>query len=144
MRNVSSVSLDESSILILCSFEWSWTQFVLQCNQWFHNRLIFFSLFITFRKNIPMRIIPSPCLFFFALHLEWFLNSSTDKKSSVICIIAKLPSTLFSLWFKFLLAWSYFLLKRTQKRGQKVAGKNLNVYRQFFKDIIRVFLYYSV
>ena len=41
----------------------------------------------------------------------------------------------FSLWFKFFAAWFYFLLKCTKERGKKLTGKNLNVDRQFFKDV---------
>ena len=143
MRNLACVSSDESSVLILCSLEWSPTQFALQCNQWFHdgNKL---SLFITFRKNVPMSIIPSPFSFSFALHLEWSLYLSNDKKSDAICIFANLCSTLFSLCFKFPSAWFYYLLKYTKKWGQKLTEKNLNVDRQFFKDVIRIFWCYSV
>ena len=119
-------------------------QFVLQCDHWFHDGLIFFlSLFITFRTNVRMSIIPSPCSFFFALHLQWSINLSTDKKSNAVCIFANLCSTLFSLWFKFSSAWFYFLSKCT-KKGQKLIGKKLNVDRQFLKDVIRIFWCYSV
>ena len=124
MRNVASVSSDESSNLILCSLEWSPTQFVLHYDQWFYDALIFFlSLFITFRTNVRMNIIPSPCSLSFALHLEWYLNLSTDKKSNAISIFSNFCSTLFSLWFKFSSAWFYFLSKCTKKG----TGKNLNV-----------------
>ena len=127
MRNVASVSSDESSNLIVCSLEWSPTQFVLQYDQWFHDALIFFSLFITFRTNVRTSIIPSPCSFSFTLHLEWYLNLSTDKKSIAICIFSNFCSTLFSLWFTFSSAWFYFLSKCTKKKEQTVTGKNLNV-----------------
>ena len=80
---------------------------------WWVN--FFLSIFITFRTHVRMSIIPSPCSFFFALHLEWSLNLSTDKKSNAICIFANLCSTLFSLWFKFSSAWFYFLSKCTKK-----------------------------
>ena len=115
MRNVAIVSSDESSILILCSLEWSPTQFVLQCNQWFHD-WFFLSLFITFRTNVRISIIPSPCSFFFVLHLEWSLNLSTDQKSNPICTFGNLSFTLFILWFKFFSVWIYFLSKCTKKR----------------------------
>ena len=119
MRNVASVSSDESSILILCSLELPSMQFVLQCDQWFHDGLIFFlSLFITFRTNVRMGIIPYTCLLFFALHLEWPLNFSTDKKSNAICIFVNLCSTLFSLWFKFSSPWFYCLSKCAKKRAK--------------------------
>ena len=130
MRNVASVSSDESSFLILCSREWSPTQFVLQCDQWFHDGLIFF-----FR----MSIIPSPCSFFFSVHLEWSFDLSADKKRNAICIFANLCSTLFSLLFKFSSAWFYFLSKCKKKRGQKLTGKNVNVNIQIFRDVIRIF-----
>ena len=78
----------------------------------------FLSLFITFRTNVRMSMVPSPCSFFFALHLKWSLNLSTDKKSNAVCIFANLCSTLFSLWFKFSSAWFYFLSKRTKKEGK--------------------------
>ena len=83
---------------------------------WWVN--FFLSIFITFRTHVRMSIIPSPCSFFFALHLEWSLNLSTDKKSDAICIFANLCSTLFSLWFKFFSAWFDFLSKCTKKRGK--------------------------
>ena len=119
MRNVASISSSESSILILCSLEWSPTQFVLQCDQCFHNDLIFFlSFFITFRTNVRMSITPFPCSIFFALYLEWSLNLSTDKKSNTICIFENLRYTLFSLWFKFSSAWFCFLSKCTQERAK--------------------------
>ena len=85
-----------------------------------------------------MSIIPSPYSFFFALYLEWSLNLSTGKESNAICIFANLCSTLFSLWFKFSSAGFYFLSKFTKKR-EKGNRENLNVDRQFFKDVIRIF-----
>ena len=107
---------------------------------WWVN--FFLSLLITFRTNVRMSIIPSPCSFFFALHLQWSINLSTDKKSNAVCIFANLCSTLFSLWFKFSSAWFYFLSKCTKKRTR--TGEYLNVDRQFFKDVIYIFWCYSV
>ena len=49
---------------------------------WWVN-FTFLSLFITFRMNVRMSTIPSPCSFFFDLHLEWSLNLSTDKNQFV-------------------------------------------------------------
>ena len=144
MRNVPSVSSNESSILILCLLEWSPTQFVLQCDQWFHDGLIFFFHYLLLLEwTFESAFIPSPCSFFCLLRLEWSLNLSTDKKSNAICIFANLCSTLFSLWFKFSSAWFYCLSKCT-KRRQKLIGKNLNVDRQFFEDVISIFWCYSV
>ena len=101
------------------SMIWWWVKFCL-------------SLFITFRTNIGMSIIPSPCSFFFALHLEWSLNLSTDKKSNAICIFANLCSTLLSLWFKFSSAWFYFLLKCTKKRAKANREKVLQRCNPYF------------
>ena len=55
---------------------------------WWVN--FFLSLFITFKANVRMSIIPSLCSFFLAVHLEWCLNLSTDTKSVAICIFANL------------------------------------------------------
>ena len=104
----------------------------------------FLSLFITFRKNLPMSIIPSPFSFSFALHLEWSLFLSDDIKSDAICILANLCSTLFSLCFKFPSAWFYYRRNGQRKWLQKLTGKNLNADRQFFKDVIRIFWCYSI
>ena len=121
MRNVASVSSDESSILILCLLlTWMITDtFVLQCDQWFHDVNCFLSLFITFRTNVQMSIISSPCSFFFALHLEWSLNLSTDKISNAICIFSNLCSTLSNLRFEFSSAWFYCLSKCTKIKREK-------------------------
>ena len=120
MRNVASVSSDESSILILCSLEWSPTQFVLQCDQWFHDGLIFFFHYLLLLvRTFGWTLSPPHVRFFFALYLEWSLYSSTDKKSNPICIFANFCSTLFSLWFKFFSAWFCFLWKSTQKKRAK-------------------------
>ena len=141
MRNMAAISSDESTILILCIPEWSPTQvrfaMRLMISWWVH---FLFLLFITFRTNVLMSIIPSPYSFLFALHLEWSLNISTGKKSNAICIFVNLCSTLFSLWFKFSSAWFYFLSKCTKERGKKLTRKNLNVDRQSFKNVICIFL----
>ena len=139
---MAAVSSDESKILIVCKLEWSPTQFALQCDQWFHDRFFFLSLFITFRANFRMSIILYPCSFFFTLHLEWPLKIRIDKKSNAICIFANLRSTLFSLWFNFFSVWFYFLSKCTKQRGKKLTGKKLNVNRQFFKNAICIFFFY--
>ena len=104
---------------------------------WWVN--LFLSLFINFKTNIRMSIIPSPCTFFFSVHLEWSFDLSADKKRNAICIFANLCSTLFSLLFKFSSAWFYFLSKCKKKRGQKLTGKNVNVNIQIFRDVIRIF-----
>ena len=120
MRNVAFVSSDESSILILCSLEWSPTQFVLQCVQWFHDGLIFFFHYLLLLEwTFESAFIPSPCSFFCPLRLEWSLNVRTDKKPNAICIFANLCSTLFSLWFKFPSALAPLSVKMHKKKREK-------------------------
>ena len=86
MRNVASVSSDESSILIMNPQFWFFAHLndhrrSLFCNainiSWWVN--FFLSLFIAFRTKVRISIIPSLCSLFFALHLERSLNLSTDK-----------------------------------------------------------------
>ena len=126
MGNVASASSDESSILILCSLEWSPTQFVLQCDQWFHDGLIFFFHYsLLSERTFGWALSPPPCSFSFVFHLEWSVNLSTDKNSNSICIFANLCSTLFSLWFKSSSAWFSCLSKCTQK-----AKANLEKFKQ--------------
>ena len=99
------------------------------------------SLFITFRTNIRMSIIYlSPCSFLFALHLDWSFNTSVDKKikcSFYICEIV----FYFSLWLKLSIFFSLvlFSLELHNRSGKKLIG-NLNVNRQFFKDVLCVTL----
>ena len=83
---------------------------------WWVN--FFLSLFINFRTDAQISVIPFSCLFFFALRLEWSPSLSTDKKSNAICKSANLRSTLFSLWFKFPSDWFYFLFNCTRKEGK--------------------------
>ena len=75
-----------------------------------------------------MSIAPSQCSFFFALHLEWSLNLSTDKKASAICIFVTCVSLYLTCGSNFLQLGSTFS-RNVQKRGQKLTGKNLNVCR---------------
>ena len=103
---------------------------------------IFLSWFINFGKNIRMSIIYfSLCSFLFALHLDWSFNTSVDKKikcSFYICEIV----FYFSLWLKLSIFFSLvlFSLEMHNKSGKKLIGKNLNVNRQFFKDVLCVTL----
>ena len=99
-------------------------------------------LFITFRTNIRMSIIYfSPCLFLFALHLDWYLNTSVDRKikrSFYICEIA----FHFRLWLKVSIFFSLVLrsLQMHNRSGKKLNRKKLNVDRQFIQDVICVTL----
>ena len=117
--------------LILYTLEWSPTQFVLQCDHFITSE-IFFSLFVIFRTNIRMSIIYlSPCSFLFALHLDWSLNTSVDKKikrSFCICEIV----FYFSLWLKLSIFFSLilFFLEMLNRSWKKLIGKKLNVDRK--------------
>ena len=91
---------------------------------------IFLSLFIIFRKNIRMSIIYLfPCSFLFALHLDWSLNTSVDKKivfSFYICEIV----FHFSLLVKLKIFFSLVLFSLDIHHcGKKLTGKKLNVDR---------------
>ena len=127
MRRVAAINMDEY-------------QFVLQCDQRFHDGLIFSFINYSFQNELSDEHCPLPISFLFALILEWFLNKITDKKSNAICIFVNLCSTLFSLWFKFFSTWFYFLSKCTKERGKKLTAKNLNIDRQFSQNVIRIFL----
>ena len=100
---------------------------------------IFLSLFIIFRTIIRMSIIYLfPCSLLFALHLDWSLNTSVDKKikrSFCICEIV----FYFSLWLKLSIFFSLvlFSLEMRNRSGKKLMRKILNVNRQFFKDLQR-------
>ena len=83
----------------------------------------------------------SLCSLLFALHLDWSLNTSVDKKiifSFYICQIV----FHFSLWLKLSIFFSLvlFSLKIHKRRGKKLSGKKLNVDGQFFKDVLCVTL----
>ena len=106
MRNLAAGSSDESTILILCTLKWSPTQFVLQCDQWFHDGLKFFIYYLLLlERAFGWAFYPSPCLFLFALNLHWFLSTSVDKKLNAVCIFGN-----FSLWFKLSIFFSLVLV----------------------------------
>ena len=76
MRIFAAVSSgsDESKTSILCTLEWSPTQFVLQCDQWFYDQLKIFCHYL-----LLLELTFGWARFCLALHLEWFLNRSIDK-----------------------------------------------------------------
>ena len=91
---------------------------------------IFLSLFIIFRTNIRMSIIYLfKCSLLFALHLDWSLNTSVDKKivfSFYICEIV----FHFSLLVKLKIFFSLVLFSLDIHHcGKKLTGKKLNVDR---------------
>ena len=93
-------------------------------------------------RSIWMSIIyRSPCSLLFALHLDWSLDASVDKKikcSFYIFEIVFHSSLLLklSIFFSLIL----FSLELHNRSGKKLIGKNLNVNRQFFKDVLCVTL----
>ena len=98
-----------------------------------------------FRVNphsIRMSIIyRSPCSLLFALHLDWSLDASVDKKIKCSFYIFEIVFHS-SLWLKLSIFFSLvlFSLEMHNKSGKKLIGKNLNVNRQFFKDVLCVTL----
>ena len=98
---------------------------------------IFLSWFITFGMNI--HYISFPMFVLFALHLDLSLNPSVDKKIKCSFYICKIV-----FWFSLLLKLSIFFslvlffLEMHNRSWKKLAGKKLNVDRQFFKDILWV------
>ena len=120
----------------------------------------FFSLFITFRTNIRMRLYVlvmsrtrfivnpnsirmsiiqlSPCSFLFALHLDWSFDTSVDKKIKCSFYIFEIVFQS-SLWLKLSIFFSLvlFSLEMRNRSGKKLMRKILNVNRQFFKDLQR-------
>ena len=69
MGNVASVSSVESSILILCSLEWSRTQIVMQYVQWFHDGLIFFFHYLLVLERTLEWALSPPHIRFFLLSI---------------------------------------------------------------------------
>ena len=103
---------------------------------------IFLSLFVIFRTNIWMSIVYlSPCLLLFALHLNWSLNTGSNKKiifSFYNCEIV----FHFSFWLKLSIFFSLvlFSLEMHNRSRKKLTGKKLNFNWQFFKDKLCVTL----
>ena len=86
-----------------------------------------------------MSIIP-PRSFLFALHLDCSLNSSVDKNIKSSLYICEFVFH-FSLWFKLSIFFSLILfsVEMHKRKGKKLKGKEFNVERQFFKDVIWIF-----
>ena len=75
---------------MICSLEWSQTQFLLQCNQLFHDGLIFFFHYLLLLERMFGWALFPPHVRFSLLYLEWSLNLSTDKKPNAVCLFANL------------------------------------------------------
>ena len=88
---------------------------------------IFLSLFITFRTNIQMSIIYlSPCSLLFALHLDWSLNASVDKKIIFSFYVCEIVFHI-SLWLKLSIFFSLalFSIERLNRSRKKLTGKKV-------------------
>ena len=138
--------MDESTILFLCTLERLLTQFFLQCNQWFYDRLKFsFLLLLLLERTFGWALSPSLCSFLLAFHLEWSFNTNVDKKSRPVFHIFKLV-----LCFSFVVQIKYFFslvlisVGIHKRREEKLTRKKLNLDRQIFKDVIWIFWCYSV
>ena len=101
---------------------------------------MFLLLFVTFTTKFGRALPPSPCSFLFALRFQWSLNTSVHKISNAVCIFANLCSTIVCS-SNFLQLGSIFYF---QKGRIKAGREKLNVDRQFFKDAICMFWWYSV
>ena len=68
MRNLTALCSNESKIFILCTLEWSPTQFFLPCDPWFHHGLkCFFHYLSLLERKLEWALSPSPCSLWFAL-----------------------------------------------------------------------------
>ena len=88
---------------------------------------MFLSLFIIFRTNIQMSIIYlSPCSLLFALHLDWSLNASVDKKIIFSFYICEIVFHI-SLWLKLSIFFSLvlFSIERLNRSRKKLTGKKI-------------------
>ena len=113
MRNLAALSSDESAILVLCTP----TQFALPCDRRFRDGL---------KRTVGWALSPwalsppFPYSFLFALHLEWSLKTSVDKKSNAVCIFENLCSILVSMWFKLSIFFSLISFSvKIHKSGEK-------------------------
>ena len=126
--------------MILCAFEWLPTQYFLPCIQWFHNELKFFLYYLLLLEwKFGWALSPFPCSVLFAVHLEWSLNTSFDKISNAVCIFVYcVPlSSVVQIFFSLFL----FSDKMHKRRKKEPKWEKLNVDRQFFKDVVRIFWY---
>ena len=126
MTNLVAVGSDESTTLL----EWSPTQFVLQCDQWFHDGLkFFFHYLLLLEQKFGWVLYPSPCSFMFALHLDWSLNASVNEKIKCSLYIFELVFH-FGLWLKLNIFFSLVLFfLEIHNRSVKKANREKIKYR---------------
>ena len=96
----------------------------------------FLSLFIAFKANVRMSIIPLP-MFVFVCSPFRMVSSWPIKKSNTVCIFANLCSTL-------VCGSTFFQLGSTFCLNAQKKEKKANRDRQFFKDVTYIFWCYSV
>ena len=141
MTNLAAVSSDESTILILCTLKSSPTQFFLQCDQWFHDGLkILFQYLLLLERTFEWALYPYPRSLLFALHLDWSLNTSVDKKIKYSLYICELVFH-FSLCLKISIFLSLVLFSLEMHNRSR---KKLSLDKQSFEDVIWNFWCYYV
>ena len=126
MRHLAAASLNE-----LIDFLHTWVINNTVCSAMQSMILwrvrMFLSLFIIFRTNIQMSIIYlSPCSLLFALHLDWSLNASVDKKIIFSFYICEIVFHI-SLWLKLSIFFSLvlFSIERLNRSRKKLTGKKI-------------------
>ena len=126
MRHLAAASLNE-----LIDFLHTWVInnticYAMQSMILWRVRM-FLSLFIIFRTNIQISIIYlSPCSLLFALHLDWSLNASVDKKIIFSFYICEIVFHI-SLWLKLSIFFSLalFSIERLNRSRKKLTGKKV-------------------
>ena len=126
MRHLAAASLNE-----LIDFLHTWVInnticYAMQSMILWRVRM-FLSLFIIFRTNIQISIIYlSPCSLLFALHLDWSLNASVDKKIIFSFYICEIVFHI-SLWLKLSIFFSLvlFSIERLNRSRKKLTGKKI-------------------
>ena len=126
MRHLAAASLNE-----LIDFLHTWVINNTVCSAMQSMILwrvrMFLSLFIIFRTNIQMSIIYlSPCSLLFALHLDWSLNASVDKKIIFSFYVCEIVFHI-SLWLKLSIFFSLaiFSIERLNRSRKKLTGKKV-------------------
>ena len=106
-------------------------------NQRIHDGLkFFFHDLLLLERTFGWALYSSPYLFLFALHLDWSLITSVDKNIKCSLHICE-HMFHFSLRFKLSISFNFILfpLEMHRWKRKKQTRKNLNVDRQFFKDV---------
>ena len=109
------VSSDESTILVFCTpIHCSTMRSVIS---WWGK--VFLSLFITFRTNVRMSIIPLKMFVSICSPFGWSLDTSVEKKSDVVYIFAILCSTLACGSNQVFSSASFYFLSKSTKEDEE-------------------------